>query len=158
MPVPHPTDVRSSQFVTGRQNDAEWLGSDVTVVSGYLEAPAASFDVADIDRTMWRLYRTLELDEYLEFTWNNVVHIEGYTDASGQTIGASDGPYGRVVVWLRNSTKVSLGTFLIGSIADQYMPQADMSTATGQRGGAAAALAALRSGAGCTHASPCCHL
>jgi hypothetical protein len=150
---PAPDQVKSSPIVEKKQADSNWRNVATIVVSGYLsEPPHRSLPPAD---WRWRLYRTLALDEYLEFFWRDVVHIENVSVAppGGAPSGPTD-PLEPVVIWLGVNARVSLGDFLVGEVADMYMPHADLAASLGSQARAAAIFVG-RSRAGCTRNPGC---
>jgi hypothetical protein len=121
-------NVQSSPIVKDRDNDRDWRREKAAVLSGFLGAPLLGDDDKplpgrDVDRVpKWRLYRTLAMDEYIEFNEEDVLHIVNESRA-GQDAPRVDE---RVLVWLRSSATVTpVRDFLAGEIADSYMPEAD---------------------------------
>jgi hypothetical protein len=102
--------------------------SSTKVISGYLEGPYKKEGDNDQEHWRYRLYRRLDLDDYIEFEWHQVKHMANYSvkNANG---GYDDPPdvTTKVTVWLDSGAQVSIGSFAIGGpIADLYLPEADV--------------------------------
>jgi len=92
------------------------LEETVTVV-GYLAQPSSTET-----GTWYRLYRTLDFREYIEFPYADIMHIE--------QLDTPQNPLGVTVVWLRLTARVRRtspepailqGDFLRGDIAENYL-------------------------------------
>jgi hypothetical protein len=79
----------------------------------------------------WRIYTTLDLDEYLEFEEKDVVH--------SRPIRAGESPIGGTIVWLRAGASVEHSTqfqagrpadFLSGEVASHYAQAASPASYT----------------------------
>jgi hypothetical protein len=160
--------VGSSELVDLKKNAGEdW--PDAIPVSGYLSEPV---DKSDDDHENWRfrLFRTLRLREYIEFTWDDVVHIEGHSTRTTPegSVTYPENPLEPVVVWLGVQADVTMsasymvgqdevnlvGDFVVGKISDLYLPHADLAARLieGARGGAFIVGGSV---AGCTGNAQC---
>jgi hypothetical protein len=134
----------------------DWHDERTVVVSGYLGQPAYTKPgkVSLARPGYWRLFRTLNLDEYIEFLELDVVHIEQQPSAPGQ-----DQRLVPVIIWLREGARVRpirVHDFLVGEVANQYMPEADLAARLGEeRRLQPFADPAAGSFAGCTNQSGC---
>lgn len=138
--------------------DANWQAERTVVVSGYLGQP----NVPPTRPGYWRLFRTLNLDEYIEFCEDDVIHVEE------QPWAVRDNPVepsktGKrlvpIMIWLRETARVRpirVHDFLVGEIANKYMPEADLAARLGEeRKLQAGAEPAAGSFAGCTTPAGC---
>ena len=130
--------ITSSPIVRRYLNSTTWKNEeDVIVVSGYLREPLNNTDA--VPEWRWILYRTLDLDEYIEFNWADVLHIENYSykDPPPQPPAQPPthdkaAPTEPVVIWFNASARINrVQHFLIGDIANLYMPHADLAARLG---------------------------
>ena len=161
---PDQEKVKSSPIVEMKKADQDWREVPTIVVSGYLSEPPNRTIIPIQWR--WKLYRTLALDEYLQFDWKDVVHVENvrvndndddHDDDDHDDDDHDDtevNPLEPVVIWLGVNARVSIGDFLVGEVADMYMPHADLAASLGSQSQAAAMFVG-RSYAGCTRNPGC---
>lgn len=148
-PVPPTPNDKTLSIVDYWDKDSDWQEERTIVVSGYLGQPK----VPPTRPGYWRLFRTLNLDEYIEFREDDVVHVEK------QPSSAPDQRLVAIIIWLRESARVRpirVHDFLIGEVANQYMPQADLAARLGEeRKLQVVADPAAGSFAGCTIPAGC---
>lgn len=116
---------------------ADWRGGSTVVLTGFLDGPfnpkpkvervnepqEAYSDMETKLLTRFRLYPNLDLDDYIEIKWQDIRHIENYTPANG---APADAPIlERVTIWVDADAKVDVSSFVIGAIAELYMPLED---------------------------------
>jgi hypothetical protein len=147
--IPEQETVKSSPIVEAREKEQEWRGVSTVVVSGYLSGPRPT--EIPVSEWRWKLYRTLALDDYLEFKWEDVVHFENVNTDTKTTTTDNLEP---AVLWLSENALVSIGDFLVGEVAELFLPHADLASSLGSqaRGGA---IFIGRSQAGCTRNPGC---
>ncbi len=92
---------------------------DVQVLVGFLGRSSEAGN--------WRLYLTPQLDNYVEFSEEDMLHTQSLTDAQS--------PLGGTVVWLRRDatlkhtrtgTRQALAEFVRGDIMSNFMPELGM--------------------------------
>jgi len=108
------------------------MREDAVVLSGFLGRPltgpgGAPIPGRELDlEPKWRLYRTLAMNEYIEFNEVDVIHYENVSKV-GEAPGSAPRADERVLLWLSPSASVTpIKTFLAGDIADMYMAEADI--------------------------------
>jgi hypothetical protein len=141
------SDIGQSKIVKKWEENDRWGGAPAVVLSGYLGGPndAKTGNPVTLNG-YYRLYRTLDFIDYIEFQDDPtvVLHVEQESD-----------DYGKVTVWLSASASVLyIRSFLAGEIADMFLPGADLGAKLGEQHQQAAVFAA-RSWAGCTTNPQC---
>ncbi len=124
--------VQSSPIVATRDRVKNLGREKMVVLSGFLGTPLVGPGGKLIvgrepeGKPKWRLYRTLAMDEYIEFDESDVVHYENVSKV-GEAPGSAPRADERVLIWLRPSAPVTpIKSFLAGEIADMYLPETDI--------------------------------
>jgi hypothetical protein len=133
-------------------------------LSGYLFGPfMPPGENVDSGFSRFVLYRGLSLNEYIEFEWHQVKWIEGHTVAGeGPKRKRKSQPEPslvpqRVTVWIAEEAQIAVGGFLVGSIADHYLPPDEVQTQLIGNQKQLAALLAAGTVLGCS-TNPQCNL